>query len=90
MADTFLDEDDVEIIDPSNLPDDDAEFDPCEEGDNFEALVGALGFGTTSRQVLATWLPAAFKKWASSTSSWPAGRTVAARSRPATSTPTAC
>jgi N-acetylmuramoyl-L-alanine amidase len=40
-----------------------AEFHPCEEGDNFDELQGVFAFGTTSRHVLATWLPAAFDKW---------------------------
>lgn len=54
---------DVEVIEVADLPPDSDEFDPCEEGDNFEALAGAMGFGSTNRHVLALWLPAAFDKW---------------------------
>ena len=53
----------VEVIDPGQLPPDDAEFDPCEEESDEPQPVGIAAFGATSHHVLATWLPAAFKKW---------------------------
>lgn len=59
MSDTDLD-----TIRLDEIPDDDQdEFFACEEGDNNEELEGVLGFGITSRHILATWLPAAIKKW---------------------------
>ena len=49
------------VIALADLEDDaDDEFYPCEETTD---LVGIARFGTTSRHVLATWLPAAFRKW---------------------------
>lgn len=45
-----------------DLPPDTGEFYPCEEPSE-SGVLGALTFGTTSRHVLATWLPAAFDKW---------------------------
>jgi hypothetical protein len=61
MTDTTRE--DVEVIDVNDLPPDEDGFDPCEEGENLEELVGVFGFGTTSRHVMATWLTKAFDKW---------------------------
>lgn len=61
MSKQFLE--DVEIIDVDSLPPDDDGFYPCEEGENLEPLTGVFGFGTTSSHVLASWLPAAYRKW---------------------------
>ena len=52
---------DVDVIDPTDIDDDpEDEFYPCEESTD---VAGVARFGTTSRHVLALWLPAAFRKW---------------------------
>ena len=56
----------VEVVDPADLPEDDPDYYGCEEAEENDgpALVGgALGFGATSHQVLATWIAAQFDKW---------------------------
>ena len=67
MATDYKIPDHIEVVDPADLPDDDPGFEACEEGDNLPDEIalggGAMAFGTTSRHVLATWLPAAFDKW---------------------------
>lgn len=63
MTETVHDEDDVLLL-ADITEDGDDEFNPCEEGDNFDELApGLMPFGTTSRHVKCTWLPAQLKKW---------------------------
>jgi outer membrane murein-binding lipoprotein Lpp len=52
----------VGVIRLEDIPPDTGEFYPCEEPSE-SGVLGALMFGTTSRHVPATWLPAAFDKW---------------------------
>jgi peptidoglycan hydrolase-like protein with peptidoglycan-binding domain len=57
-------ETDILLLDDIPVDDDDLGFHPCEEGENFDELApGLMPFGTTSRHVKCTWLPAQLTKW---------------------------